>query len=90
MSDLVKQALEVARVVDPDLTGLIEELADEIERLRNECDALSKDCTTRYERHRQAVLDDLRGWNKDPEKDRPGLRYAYFAADLDDYEKDME
>ena len=39
--------------------------------------------------HTRMVLDDLREWNKDPEKDRPGFRYAYFAADIDAYEKDQ-
>ena len=36
----------------------------------------------------KVMLDDMREWNKNPEKDRPGFRYAYFVADIDAYEKD--
>lgn len=90
MSDLVKRlSSEVGSFKD--MIALHLEAKAEIERLRNECDALSKDCTTRYERHRQAVLDDLREWARSWTGTVSWAgRLEAFHRTLDAYEKDME
>ena len=79
MSVLVKRARAAYHLIDTDHTGLIEELADEIERLRIDV-KIEWDCGVAV--GKKQVLDDMR----ESLPEHPPLR-GPIAAFLDAYEE---